>query len=85
MRRSAGPRQPPFLGEPVCILIEQFPHVETIAGERPAAEMVDEQITRGGQLKPRLADPFREIIVVEQPSPNRSSSPPTRAYKHRES
>ena len=70
------PRQPPLVREPPGVLIQQFPGIDPIAGKRPAAEMVNEQVMGHGQLKPGPPRPFGEVIVIKEPQPNRSSSPP---------
>ncbi|MGP0061997.1 MAG: hypothetical protein ACLQGP_00160, partial [Isosphaeraceae bacterium] len=49
---AARQRLPPLVGEPPCILIQQCLGVDAVAGERPAAEMVDEQVMGDGSSKP---------------------------------
>jgi hypothetical protein len=60
------PRQSPFIREPPGILTEQFPGIDPIANERPAAEVVDEQIMRHGQFKPSPPRPLGKIVVIKR-------------------
>jgi hypothetical protein len=54
-------------GESLGILIEQRLGIDSVAGKRAAAEMVDEQVTSDRKLKPCAAGPFGEILVVKEP------------------
>ena len=68
-RSPMDPGQSPFVGEPPGILLEQFPRIDPITGECPAAEMMNEQVMRHRQLKPGPPRPLGEVIVIKEPRP----------------
>jgi hypothetical protein len=57
----------PFGREPLGVLVEQLLGIDTVTGECPAAEMVDDQVTSDRQLKPCAVGPFGEIVGVKEP------------------
>ena len=59
----------PLRREPPRVLLQQALGVDAVAGERPAAEVVDEQVVRHGQLEPRPPRPQGQVVVVEEPQP----------------
>ena len=61
------PGQSAFIGESRGILLEQFPRIDPITGECPAAEMMNEQVMRHRQLKPGPPRPLGEVIVIKEP------------------
>jgi hypothetical protein len=57
----------PHLGrESGGILIEQIFRVDSIAGKRAAAEVVDEKVMGDRQIKPGTAGPRGEIVIVKE-------------------
>ena len=64
-----GPRHSPLGRESPGILIAQLLGIDTVARERPAAEVMDEQVVSDGQLKPGPPRPFGEVILREDTKP----------------
>jgi hypothetical protein len=62
--------------EIVAVLLEEAFGVDAVSLERPAAEVVDEQVMRHGQLETGPARSARSSLS-KNPSPNCSSSPLT--------
>ncbi len=61
--------QPPLLRKPPRIFIQQLADIDPIALKRAAAKMMDKQIMRHRQFKPRPPGPLGEIIIIKQPQP----------------
>ena len=59
-------RIPPLGRELRRVFIEHLFGIDSVAHERPAAEVVNEQVMRHGQLEPGPARPFGEVVVVEE-------------------
>ncbi len=66
-RPAGGHVLAPLVGEPPRILLEQPFGVDPVAGECPAAEMVDEQVARHRQLEAGALRPHGQVVVVEEP------------------
>ena len=65
-RRPLGTDSP--LGRELSgVVVEQLFAIDSVAGERPAAEVVDEQVVGNCQPKPGPQGPFGEIVVVKEP------------------
>ena len=63
---AVGPGQSPLGRESSGILIQQLFGINAIAGKRPAAEVVNEQIMGDRQLKSRPPRPFGEIVIIKE-------------------
>ena len=79
----AAHRAAPLLGEPRPFSSSSSSASIRRARERPAAEMVDEQVVGHRQLEPGPRARSARSSSSKNPSPNRSSSPPTASYTAR--
>ena len=68
-RLPVDPRQSPFVREPSGILTQKLPGIDPIAGKRQAAEAVNEQVVRHGELKPGQPGPLGAVVVIKEPNP----------------
>ncbi len=59
----------PLTTELVAVLLEQLLRIDPRACERPAAEVVDEQVMRHGQLEAGPACSLGQVIVIEESQP----------------
>ena len=59
-------RMPPLGGEPPRVLFQKSLGVDPVADERPAAEVVDEQVMGHGQLEAGPTRPHGQVVVVEE-------------------
>ena len=55
--------------------------IDPVAGERPAAEVVDEQVMGHGQLEPGPPRPLGQVVVVEEPQAEPLVEPADRRHK----
>ena len=70
--RPAGPEAascPHLAANRRGVLLQQPLGVDPVADERPAAEVVDEQVMGHGQLEPGPTRPLGQVVVVEEPQP----------------
>jgi hypothetical protein len=57
----------PLLSESLLVVLQKPLRVDAVALERPAAEVVDEQVMGDSQLKTGTAGALGQVVVVEEP------------------
>ena len=55
----------PLGGEPPRVLLQKGRGIDAVAGECPAAKVMDEQVFGHGQREPGSSRPFGQIVVIE--------------------
>jgi len=70
-------RKCPPLGRDALPVLAERPHrIDSVGGERAAAEVMDKEVVSAASSKPAWCARMAKSPSSKSPSPNRSSSPP---------